>query len=121
MEHSPYNWYNSKPATDKVSTVDKTPVDARVKGYQFTLCEFAGNHLAPDGKRYCKHFIMNTNINRCRFFRPEFKENRKPKTYAEKSVELSACDFKEREVQSEEKTVSTDTHVGRFSEMLDAN
>lgn len=71
---NPYSYMNQQP--NMVEVVGKTPVDARVKGAQFTLCEFAGNRIAPDDRRYCKFFEhASFESFRCMYYRREIMEN----------------------------------------------
>ena len=70
----PHDWYSSQP-TD-VSTVGKTPVDARVRGNLFRhTCEFNGHHAAKDGKRFCKYYLKSKHREHCYHCRETITEN----------------------------------------------
>lgn len=78
-----------------VNLVGKTPVDARIQGWQFNICEFAGRQECPDGRRYCKHFKKASFEPRCMYYRPDIKDTEKAYT-ANTKRELCVCDFKEK-------------------------
>lgn len=102
-EKDAYGWYNSQPAKDLSSTVGKTPVDGRMGGVQFTLCQTAGNHLFPDGKSYCKYYLKSMYRSCCMHYRDNIEDYSKPNTYAEQPTLMCVCDFKEKEVKDEQK------------------
>lgn len=97
--NDPYPWMKVIPADDKVSTIGKTPVDARMKAKMFHyVCEFDGAHLSSDGKRYCKYWERSTGDRyRCLYCQSAIEDENVPAAFSDPTVRHKVCQLQTKE------------------------
>jgi hypothetical protein len=71
-----------------------TAVDPRIKGYQFQLCEFAGNQFSPDDKRRCRMYHKSGYRDCCMWYNKHIEDIED--TYNANKRTLCICTCKEK-------------------------